>query len=102
RRARPIAFFALDRPGPGSVPVYSDGGRLWVGEGKGAPLFHALPAETKQPPTMAVPLYEFVHEDGKQRAYVTDAAWSKPGYRRTKGALCLGWRNPLRVTFPPR
>lgn len=105
------AFFALDRPAKGSVPVYareaSGGGRgLQVGEPSPAlagprpqPVFYGLPADTKEPPAPAVPLYEFVHQDGRRRAYSTDSSWSKPGYERAKQPLCLVWRNPLGVAL---
>jgi hypothetical protein len=107
RANRPIAFFALDRPGPGTVPVYAteaaDGGRgLQAGTAPAAPpgrqpvpVFHALPAEAKEPPAPAVPLYEFVHAGGQKRAYALDPSWSRPGYLRSHRPVCLVWRNPL-------
>jgi hypothetical protein len=105
----PVAFFALDRPGQGTVPVYETAvpGREWalrVGKApdaaKSSPLFHALPADAAKPPATAVPLFEFSHKDGKARAYSTDAAWSRPGYRRAERPLCLVWRNPMTVAVP--
>ncbi|HXG09022.1 MAG TPA: hypothetical protein VNK04_04470 [Gemmataceae bacterium] len=109
RERRPVAFFALDRPGRGTVPVYEhpgeDGGVvLRVGEppprGKAAALFHALPASTREPPATTLPLYEFVHKDGKRRAYATDPSGLLPGYERAKEPICLVWRNPLTITVP--
>ncbi len=104
-----VAFFALDRSIKGAVPVYAHeepgGGRcLQVGTPSGspkpAPLFYALPADTKQPPATAVPLYEFIHREGKQRAYSTDPSWTQPGYERMKQPLCLVWNNPMRLVLP--
>src|SRR5262249_17747990 len=60
----PVAFFALDRPGNGTVPISAgETGVLHVGkseEGNAAALFHALPADSDQPPATTTPLYEFV------------------------------------------
>jgi hypothetical protein len=105
-----VAFFAPDRPAKGTVPVYEEktegGWLLKAGEGarpgqdgKPGPLFHALPANCKDPPATTVPLYEFVQEKGTRRAYSTDAALSLPGYRRAEQPLFLVWRNPLSVRF---
>jgi hypothetical protein len=99
----PVAFFALDRPGKGTVAVHvGEAGALQIGEKKDrqtTPLFHALPHDCGKPPATAVPLYEFVHADGRQRAYSTDRDWSRPGYMRAAHPLCLVWRNPLRVVL---
>lgn len=83
------AFFALDRPVKGSVPVLST-----------RPLFHGLPADANEPPATTVPLYEFVHKDGQRRAYSVEATWSRPGYERAKQPVCLVWRNPVQVVLP--
>ncbi len=104
-----VAFFALDRPIKGAVPVYAraepgGGRRLQVGTPSGSPkpvpLFYALPADTKQPPATAVPLYEFVHREGKPRVYSIDPSWTQPGYERMKQPLCLVWNNPMRLVLP--
>jgi hypothetical protein len=97
---RAVAFFALDRPGKGTVPVHAGEAGLEAGTRPGTPLFHALPADMKEPPATAVPLYEFVPEDGKKRAYSIDADATIPGYRRAEKPLCLVWRNPIRVALP--
>jgi hypothetical protein len=100
-----IAFFALDRPIPGAIPVYQVGDRLYAGEptekGQMTPMFHAQPAGTEKPPPTVMPLYEFVHTNGKPRMYTTEANWSAPGYQRSVMPLCLVWRNPLRLPLPP-
>ncbi|MBI4586649.1 MAG: hypothetical protein HY717_21770 [Planctomycetes bacterium] len=100
-----IAFFAPDRPGLGTAPVYAveaSGGKnaLAVGPQPGlpagaAPLFHALPADAKEPPAAAAPLHEFVNSESGERAYSTDGAWSAPGFKKAEKPLCLVWRNPL-------
>jgi hypothetical protein len=119
KAAGPIAFFAPDKPGPGTVPVYEEpgkrGGRgLKVGApptascgSKPEPIFHALPGDLKKPPATTAPLYEFVHKDGHKRAYSTNRSWSQPGYRRAQKPICRVWRNPLgaavvRDLFSPR
>lgn len=98
----PIAFFALDRAGVGTVPVYVDAmGTLEVtrNASKQAAVFHALPADAPKPPATAVPLYEYRHKDGR-RVYRTEASWSGDGYQRADKPLCLVWRNPLPAEVP--
>jgi hypothetical protein len=109
--SRRIAFFAPDRPGKGTVPVHewqnAAGGRgLRLGappkasHGKSAPVFFALPAQTRNPPGTTVPLYEFIHRDGKRRAYGTDPSWSMAGYQRGKEPFCRVWRNLMKAALP--
>jgi hypothetical protein len=99
-----VAFFALERPGEGTVPVSAgDNGGLHIGDFKDrktTPLFHAVPADGKQPPATTVPLYEFVHKDGRKRVYSTDGDWSNSGYKRSEKPICRVWRNPLRIVLP--
>ncbi|HZT81707.1 MAG TPA: hypothetical protein VFA26_15880 [Gemmataceae bacterium] len=99
----PAAFLALDRPAKGTIAVRQDErGRLTAGgaEEGPKPLFHALPADVKEPPATTAPLYEFVHEKHGSRFYTTDAGWSKEGYRREERPVCRVWRNPGRVALP--
>jgi hypothetical protein len=102
REAPPVAFFALDRPGKGTQPVYAVPGQglKVAAQPSSVVAFHALPADAKDPPKTTVPLYEYVSEDGKQRAYSTDASGSRPGYRRAEKPLCLVWKNPMTVWLP--
>jgi hypothetical protein len=94
------AFFALDRPRPGSVAVYAGCGLRLDAPTPGAkPAFHALPADLRDPPATAVPLYEFVHTDGKRRTYSTDKDWHGEGFTRSEKPLCLVWRSPTRVVL---
>lgn len=109
--SRPIAFFALDRPNRGTVPVYArqaGEGRvtLTVGDSPGlattpelAPVFHALPLGTTEPPVTTLPLYQFVGEGGMKRVYSTERSRSMPGYQRSGQPLCLVWRSPISVSL---
>lgn len=108
---RPIAFFAPDRPRPGTVPVYAiktaGGGERVTLDARAAksadpdasPVFFALPADAKPAPAPTVPLHEFVHEATGKRAYSADPSWSQPGYVRAETPLCRVWRNPMRTTL---
>ena len=98
-----IAFFAPDLPGVDTVPVFQENGRLRVGtrSDAGAPSFYALPADAADPPPTTTPLYEFVRESDGRRAYTTDPAWSKQGFRRTERPVCLVWKNPMTIQLPP-
>jgi hypothetical protein len=104
KQAVPVAFFALDRRGEGTVPVYAGAnGALQISESKdrqSAHLFHVLPADSANPPATTTPLYEFVHKDGRNRAYSTDGDWTSPGYKRSEKPICRVWRNPLRIVLP--
>lgn len=97
-----IAFFALDRPAPASIPVYerqNGGHRTLTTEapsGNDAPLFHGLPADTANPPATSRPLYEFSRPDGG-RVYSTQTELT--GFHRSERPLCLVWENPLRFTW---
>jgi hypothetical protein len=106
-----LVFFALDRPRPGTVPVYPEfhekgGWSLRVGKpGSGeptAPVFHVLAREIDNAPATTVPLYEYVHADGMRREYTTDASWSGPGFRRVREPFCRVWGNPGPIQSRPR
>src|SRR5581483_10571799 len=75
-----IAFFALDRPGKNAVPIFGD-------KTKDRPLFYIVAPQTKDVPAGAVPLHEFVHQDGKTR--VVGIEQERPGFQRS--AQSLGW-----------
>lgn len=94
-----IAFFALDRPGVDTVAVLQSDGTLRVGDRNAsqvtsAHLFHALPADTQDPPPTTTPLYEFIRDSDGRRAYTTDAAWTREGYRRSERPVCIVWKRP--------
>jgi hypothetical protein len=106
------AFFALERPGAGTVPVAfmarKGGGRvLHAGEPDGrkdgpqvAPAFHALPADAKDPPKVAVPLYEFSPPDDGPPTYGTDPDRAPVRHTRSGRPVCLVWRAPTTVRLP--
>ncbi|MBN1491144.1 MAG: hypothetical protein JXA69_14620 [Phycisphaerae bacterium] len=105
----PIAFFALDRPRDGTVPVFEtttpDGrATLHVGtppagaDPSARPVFHALPAEATDLPATAMPLYVFVHRNGRDRMYGTDGDAAPPDFTREDKPLCHVWRS---VPWPP-
>lgn len=109
--AGPIAFFAADRPAKDTMPVYAEHGtdESWAlriggppaGASAAAPVFHALPPDHANPPTTTVPLYEFVHKDGKRRAYSVESCWSLPDYQRALRPICRVWRKPGNVWDRP-
>jgi hypothetical protein len=101
-RNLPIAFFAPDMPGIGTVPVYQEKGALVVGDkaGKGSPVFYALAAETEKPPVTATALYEYIRDSDKKHAYTTDADWKMNGFRRSEKPICYVWRNPMTIALP--
>src|SRR5206468_93282 len=83
-------FNALDRPGIDSVPIVLDTGRLRVGKlDEKYIVFHAIPAEMKNPPPAIVPLYEF--SDGKTYRYSTDPPAKLEGFKRGEQPLCRVW-----------
>lgn len=96
-----IAFHALDRPATGAVAVRvekMDGGAvLQVGKATDANdtgcAFFALPASAKNLPKTAVPLYEWLHKNGKQRRYAIDADAAFEGFARQPQPVCYVWRN---------
>jgi len=100
---RSIAFFALDRPTAGAIPVCrqadaAGGMKLVAGSATETAkddrslVFYALPADQDNAPPTTVPLYEFVPEDGPERVYSTDPESSMPGYRRSDAPICRVWR----------
>jgi hypothetical protein len=104
RRSEPVVFFALDRPGPGTVPIFADPtGTLQTKKmdtRNAEALFHALPADTRQPPLTTTPLYEFVAKGSGQHVYSTNSGWASPGYTRSEKPIALVWRNPMHLALP--
>jgi hypothetical protein len=80
-----VAFFALDRPSAGTIPV-------------GTPaLFHALPTDAKEPPASTSILYESKAKDGSI-VYFTDEARLLLEAGRPVARV---WRNPMSLVLPP-
>jgi hypothetical protein len=95
-----VAFFACDRPFPGSVAVHvaeSPQGSVLRVASPGSrepdpPRFFALPSDWKDPPSAAIPLYEYRDERGVLRY----RAGQQPvdGFSRAAVPLCLVWAVP--------
>lgn len=102
---RQIDFFACDRPGERTVPVYevpagSGGMRLQLDAPQvtcapAQPRFHALQADTESPTTIA--LYEYRSSADDRYVYSTDARLDDPALRRLEKPLCRVWKNPYRA-----
>ncbi len=100
-----VPFFALEKPGQGTVPVFVGRGpkgepRLVLGEKDAAakkPVFHAFPPDVKDPPKTTVPLYEVLGADGEFKGYSTDSIGGEPGSHRAEAPLCRVWRNPMKM-----
>jgi hypothetical protein len=95
------AFFALDRPVPGAVPVHRTvEGRLTLAGPKGRPpLFYALPPQTSPRPPETAPLYEFTDPQRNRWAYGVESERGPDNYRRGEIPLCLVWRGPTQVAL---
>ena len=79
------AFFALDRPGPGTIPV------------GGPAAFHALPVDLKEPPATTTVLYETKANDGTTTYFTDeDRPATEPGR-----PVARVWRSPMRRVLPP-
>jgi hypothetical protein len=103
---RTVAFFAPDREGIASLPVYEEfdpnrGQTLKVGSaakavdpGGARPLFFVLPADVKDYTAATVPLYEHIQEGGQGRFYSTDARGQGVSPRSAPKLLGRVWRNP--------
>jgi hypothetical protein len=106
---RRVAFFAPDREGVASLPVYEsydskNGQNLRIGSGDRSPigssvrpLFYLLPADVKDYTAATIPFYEYQEEGGNGRFYSVDSR-SPPGRERYRSRI-LGrvWRNPARL-----
>ena len=111
RDARSIAFFALDRPAPGSVPVFEaradDGGLALTttpppptpAARPVEPVFYGLPPDARSAPLATAALHEYVSDDGTRRTYSTEPILA--GHRRAPRPVCLVWINPTQVELPP-
>jgi hypothetical protein len=91
-KAARVAFFAPDRPLPGTVPILAGVVGLRLGEaGEAGAVFHAFPPNAKAPPG-TTPLYEY--RRGARRAYAVEPALGLPGYERAERPFCLVWARP--------
>jgi hypothetical protein len=77
-----VAFFGLDRAGPGTIPLGP---------------FHALPLDQKEPPATTTVLYESRRKDGSPSYFIDEARLAlEPGR-----PVARVWRNPMRLDLPP-
>lgn len=88
-----IAFFALDRPRAGAVPIQAPAGSQ--GESAGV-LFYALPADAAEPGA-TVPLYEYIGEGDEPPIYNVRGDLDLAGYRRCPEPVCRVWPSPYRA-----
>lgn len=97
-----VAFFALDRPGEGTVPVVEVLGPAGVelrAGGDDAPgddgptIFHALPVDAPGPPPGTVPLFAF-RDEGGRLVYEAGTHPSRDGLQRIGDPICLVWERP--------
>jgi hypothetical protein len=109
--ARRVAFFAPDREGIATLPVYEEydvkaGQTLRVGasgqtaDAAGArPLFFLLPADIKDYTSATTALYELTPANGGARSYTTDArgALARTGW--TAKVLGRAWKNPASLVL---
>ncbi|MBN1514107.1 MAG: hypothetical protein JXB13_18970, partial [Phycisphaerae bacterium] len=100
-----IAFWAMDRPAPGCVPVLQVEGTPGHpalrarADSSGGAVFHALPADAADPPATTALLYEFRAQDGRRR-YFTDRGWLMEGFERSETPICRVWVHPIDARFP--
>jgi hypothetical protein len=107
---RRVAFFAPDREGIATLPVYEEydvkaGQRLRVGTGGRSsdpagprPLFYVLPVDLKDYTSATVLLYEQQSVEGNAaRVYTVEPRGPQGGGRLTSKALGRVWKNPGRL-----
>lgn len=96
------AFFAMDRPGVGTFPVFD--GSTDVGHATlravsvfsfEKPLFFGFSLNADAPPKATVPLYRFIHATTGERAFSTNPNWTRDGFARDVQALCRVWPSPF-------
>ncbi len=84
----PVAFFAMDRESPFTVPVHAT-------RGDAQPLFYGISNEQANSFPMLRPLYEYRNEIDGQTVLSIDAGWAQDGFERTDEPLCQVWENPV-------
>ncbi|RUL89200.1 hypothetical protein [Tautonia sociabilis] len=99
-----VAFFALDRPAEGTVPIVEVLGPSGVelqagsspeGDRHSPTIFHALPADSDDPPPGTAPLFSFRDENGR-RVFAASSSEQplRDGWERLGGPICLVWTRP--------
>lgn len=97
---RNASFLALDHPGIKTIPFYSlktqYGLKLITSnpdpDTPQSPLFHALPADLKDPPMTSVPLYEFTNDERGRKHYDINPDWRDPDFLRRDEPVCRVWK----------
>ena len=109
--AASAAFFALERPADGTVPVYEIPGAgkahrlsLSVPNGLvGKPpevIFHAFPPDVKLDTTLFEPLLEYTPPGDAAHFYAAGDREPKSGLRWPGKPICQVWRRPSKVALP--
>ncbi len=105
-RDRRVLFFAPDREGIATLPVYEEynvnagqtlrvGTSVQSGDPAGPkPLFFLLPADVKDYTSATAPFYEWHAEGNAARVYSTDARSPQGGARWKSKVLGRVWKNP--------
>jgi hypothetical protein len=83
-RGPSIAFFALDRPGVGTVAAGH--------KETGSPLFYMLPVDSELAET--TPIYEYSKDGSGLRTYLIDPDRLETGYTRSANPVGRVWKNP--------
>jgi len=88
-----IAFFALDRPRKGAIPIEAP----TTGRGEsGGVLFYALPADAADPGATVL-LYEYIGEGDDPPIYNVRGDLDLAGYRCCPEPICRVWPSPYRA-----
>ncbi len=93
-----VAFFALDRPGAETIPVFEVEGSERVtlqvgGQIEGTPCFHALPVDLIDPPPETTLLFTVRDDQGRFGVHVGDEPLSE-GWERLGEPICRVWLRP--------
>ncbi len=102
---RIAAFFASERSGAGTIPVYAatasgEGLTLEKPTPRAEPVFFAIDPAAAKPPAATVPLKRFVSPDGERTVHAVDSASVPAGYHEEKTPFVRVWPNPIRVAIP--
>ncbi|MBI5759308.1 MAG: hypothetical protein HZA46_12390 [Planctomycetales bacterium] len=96
------AFFALDRPGVNTIPVFdgeTNSGqatlRIVTAKPLDPPQFFAIALDAAAPPKATVPLFRYIHATTGERVFSTNPNWSRDGFSREAQPLCRVWPSPF-------
>ncbi|MES2935390.1 MAG: hypothetical protein V4805_18105 [Pseudomonadota bacterium] len=98
-------FLAPDRQAAGTLavgwnaPSCDPNRKMVTGASVAEPLFYAMPGGGNPQPSSTIPLYEYMHADGR-RAYAVDASAMPASFVRAAQALAYVWTNPVTVKLP--